>query len=332
MPLDTALVERLENELLYAILDVSQDIQANVDVGSEPNYIRFRRMLIRYEILCPANTPGILDRYCDLRWKACGFLKKHGVIMDYRSDGNEGWEGVIRIFKPDEPKLLDVVTQFQAEVNRRELRSSFNTNYAGALEHVMQLAETFHRAARALRNRQHQRPDFKIENEYDVQDLFHALLLTRFPEVRREEYGPSYAGASTRSDFYLKSDSIVVEMKMTRDGLNDKKLGEELIIDIAHYKQRGCKAVICFVYDPEHRLKNPAGFGADLSKTTDGMYGRSLFARDNSTLSQFDVERKKGSRAIKPRSRFQFGDVEPEPASKRKRPGAPERVPEVCGS
>lgn len=272
MPLDTALVERLEDELLYAILDVAQDIQINVDAASDPIYILFCPAPTRYEILCPSGLPSHLDRYSGLRWKACGFLKKHGVIKNYHSDGNAGWEGAIEIFEPDEPKLLDVVTQFKAEVNRRELRSRFNTNYADALQHVMQLAETFHRAALALSNRQHQRPDFKIENEYDVQDLFHALLLTRFLEVRREEYGPSYAGASTRSDFYLKSDSIVVEMKMTRDGLNDKKLGEELIIDIAHYKQRGCKAVICFVYDPKHRLKNPAVLEADLSKTTDGMH------------------------------------------------------------
>ena len=61
---------------------------------------------------------------------------------------------------------------------------------------------------------------------------------------------------------------------MTRDGLNDKKLGEELIVNIAHYKQRGCKAVICFVYDPEHLLKNPNAIEIDLSRPTDGMDAR----------------------------------------------------------
>jgi hypothetical protein len=82
MPLDTDLLQRLEDELLYAILDVGPDIQTNVDTGTNPIYVPFRRMLIRYEILCPANTPGIINRYCELRWKACGFLKKHGVIQD----------------------------------------------------------------------------------------------------------------------------------------------------------------------------------------------------------------------------------------------------------
>lgn len=271
MSLDTALLQRLEDELLYAVLDVGQDIQADVDVGADAIYIPFRRMLIRYEILCPANTPGIIDRYCELRWKACGFLKKHGVVLDYHSEGNDNWDGVIQIFRPDEPKLLELVTELEAEVNRRKLRASFNTSYVGTLQQVAQLAETFHRVALSLCNRQHNRPDFQIINEYDVQDLFGAMLFTRFKDVRREEYGPSYAGGSTRADFYIKDYAIVVEIKMTRDGLTDKKLGEELIIDIAHYKQRGCKAIICFVYDPEHRLKNPNAIEIDLSRPTDGV-------------------------------------------------------------
>jgi hypothetical protein len=54
---------------------------------------------------------------------------------------------------------------------------------------------------------------------------------------------------------------------MTRDNLGDRKVGEELIVDIAHYQQRtDCKALVCFVYDPEHRLKNPQGLENDLSK------------------------------------------------------------------
>jgi impB/mucB/samB family len=136
----TALLQRLENELLYAILDVGQDIQADVDVGTDPIYIPFRRMLIRYEILCPANTPGILDRYCGLRWKACGFLKKHGVIADYHSDGNDHWDGDIQIFNPSEPELLALVEALEAEVSRRQLQLSFNTSYTGALQQVQQAA------------------------------------------------------------------------------------------------------------------------------------------------------------------------------------------------
>ena len=64
---------------------------------------------------------------------------------------------------------------------------------------------------------------------------------------------------------------------MTRDSLNDRKVGEELIIDIAHYRQRSeCKALVCFVYDPEHRLKNPQVLENDLSKKDDRLDVRVL--------------------------------------------------------
>ncbi len=67
-------------------------------------------------------------------------------------------------------------------------------------------------------------------------------------------------------DFFLKNESVLFETKMTRDGLTDGKLGEELIIDINHYAQRSdCNALVCFVYDPNHRLKNPRGLENDLS-------------------------------------------------------------------
>ena len=73
----------------------------------------------------------------------------------------------------------------------------------------------------------------------------------------------------------LKQESVVVETKMTRNGLTDSKLGDELILDINRYKAHaGCKALFCFVYDPDHRLKNPAGLEADLSRKTDGLLVR----------------------------------------------------------
>lgn len=136
--------------------------------------------------------------------------------------------------------------------------------------HLVQLADSFHRAVLRLRTRHANRTPFLISDEYDVQDVFAALLETRFEDIRREEWGPSYAGGVTRADFFLKNESVIFETKMMREGLNDRKLGEELIIDIAHYMERpGCKALVCFVYDPEHRLKNPRGLENDLSKVHD---------------------------------------------------------------
>jgi len=139
-----------------------------------------------------------------------------------------------------------------------------------APKRLLQIAESFHRVALNLRARRTNRTALLIADEYDVQHVLGALLASLFQEVRPEEWAPSYAGSASRVDFLLRNKSIAVETKMTRDGLSDRKLGDELIIDIAHYKQiPGCKHLLCFVYDPDHRLRNPSVIEKDLSKPTD---------------------------------------------------------------
>lgn len=125
----------------------------------------------------------------------------------------------------------------------------------------------FHKVARQLRTRHDSRNTLEIEDEYDVQDLLHALLLLHFDDVRPEEWTPSYAGGSVRMDFLLKSENIVIEVKKTRKSMTTKSLGEELLIDREKYKVHpDCKKMYCFVYDPEGLLGNPNGIKKDLEK------------------------------------------------------------------
>ena len=105
-----------------------------------------------------------------------------------------------------------------------------------------------------------------IEDEYDVQDLLHALLHLYFDDIRAEEWTPSYAGKSARVDFLLKNEKTVIEVKKTRHGLADKEVGDQLIIDVDRYKEHpDCEKLICFVYDPEGRIGNPNGIMDDLN-------------------------------------------------------------------
>lgn len=143
-------------------------------------------------------------------------------------------------------------------------------DYRNVLE---QLFEKFHIVARQLLRRHDNRETIRINDEYDVQDLLESLFKLYFDDVRAEEWAPSYAGGSKRMDFLLKNEEIVVEVKMTRPGLEDKKIGEQLIIDIANYKKHpNCKNLYCFVYDPDGRIRNPRGLENDLSKETDGIH------------------------------------------------------------
>ena len=161
----------------------------------------------------------------------------------------------------------------------RSLKQSIQENYfetatsQADIESVLpQILNRFHNIARALRDRRENRPTIELNDEYDVQDLLHGLLLLYFDDIRKEERTPSYAGSSSTMDFLLKNEKTVVETKKTRAGLGTKEVGNQLIEDIAHYKaHQDCKILYCFVYDPEGRVGNPRGLENDLSGDKDGL-------------------------------------------------------------
>lgn len=139
-----------------------------------------------------------------------------------------------------------------------------SVDYDGLLNTIF---EKFHTVARQMRRRHDERETLIINDEYDVQDMLHALLKLHFDDVRPEEWTPSYAGGANRMDFLLKDEEIAIEIKMTRSGLKDKELGEQLIIDIAKYQNHpNCKCLYCFVYDPDDIIRNPRGIEKDLEK------------------------------------------------------------------
>ena len=110
--------------------------------------------------------------------------------------------------------------------------------------------------------------------EYDVQDLLHALLRPWVRDIRPEEFTPSYAGSSTRMDFLLPEHRLVMELKFVRDRAHASKIGDELTIDIDHYRRHpDCATLWCVVYDPGHMLPNAEGLKRDLDgprSTKDG--------------------------------------------------------------
>ncbi|MBI1743284.1 hypothetical protein HYR54_09515 [Candidatus Acetothermia bacterium] len=137
-------------------------------------------------------------------------------------------------------------------------------------ESLAVLFDRFHVVARQLRARHASRPTLNISDEYDVQDLLHALLRLYFDDVRTEEWTPSYAGSASRMDFILNEYGVVIEVKKTRYGMSAKDIGDQLLVDIMRYKTHlNAKQLFCFVYDPEGLLPNPTGIERDLSRISD---------------------------------------------------------------
>jgi hypothetical protein len=137
------------------------------------------------------------------------------------------------------------------------------------VERIVALCRRFQVFVDRLQHRQRSRPAFSVQDEYDVQDLLHAVLKLHFDDVRPEEWTPSYAGNSSRVDFYLKRERTIVEAKMTRKGLNQKEVANQLIIDKERYTAvDNVDNLVCFVYDPERHCANPAALETDLEQLT----------------------------------------------------------------
>ena len=156
---------------------------------------------------------------------------------------------------------------------------TFSAGPSTAADLVCGLARHFPRFAAELMKRHGSRPAFRVKDEYDVQDLFRALLWLHFGDVRREEWNPSYGGVQSRSDLLLKAERVVVETKMTRQGLGQREVVEELTIDKAHYRGHpNCGTLVCFVYDPERRLGNPGAIESDLVERSESLDVRVVVA------------------------------------------------------
>ncbi len=134
-----------------------------------------------------------------------------------------------------------------------------------ACDDVADLLNSFEAIYRRLQRRGRDRPPMDITDEYDVQYLLQALLATQFSDVRSEEAVGSIAGSNSRIDFFLKPQKIAIEVKATRANLADQELGEQLLQDLTRYKAHvGVKTLFCFVWDPEHHIRNATGLRNDL--------------------------------------------------------------------
>jgi hypothetical protein len=135
-----------------------------------------------------------------------------------------------------------------------------------AARRVEAMVRRFPLVVAELNRRRADRAGWTISDEYDIQDLCRALLVAWFDDVRPEEWTPSYAGGSSRMDFLLKAEQVVVETKFVTEATSAREVRDELAVDILRYQAHpDCQILVCFVYDPRMRITNPRGFEQDLS-------------------------------------------------------------------
>jgi len=171
-------------------------------------------------------------------------------------------------------KLKEYLIQAsEKETTKPQLQKLANPeDFIESQRQVEIILRRFHLAAKEVAERHNGRTPFKMNDEYDVQDLLEGLLKVQFDDVRREDHTPLFAGSSNRIDFVLAKERIGIEAKRTREGLTDGELGKQLINDIGHYKEHPkCKTLYFFVYDPEEFIKNPSSIENDLNGKYEGI-------------------------------------------------------------
>lgn len=158
------------------------------------------------------------------------------------------------------------------DIIQRESASQPPRSDSSPLELVKRLCHRFHSVARQLRLRGEYRATLNVEDEFDVQDLLHALLRLQFDDIATDEWTPSYTEGAPRTTFLLDDNRLAVLVKKPRTGLTAKDLTEQLRIDTEHYRAKSrCTTLLCFVYDPEGRIGNPRGLEAALTTVSNSM-------------------------------------------------------------
>ena len=219
------------------------------DVGKHNEIIaNFTRSLE----LDPGNHSALL-------WRGVAFMDK-GDLISARRDLQQA------------VKMGNVFAQghLQKLESKEALQPMFSTT-PQAVETITKLASRFFSVAKYLeekRRKENGKPKetIRIQNEYDVQDLFIALLHLEFNDIRPEEPISSFAGVRPRVDVYLGIEQIFIEFKKTRKSLGKIEIRDQLLVDKAHYTvANNCKTLIAIVYDEERLIDNIEGFIRDLS-------------------------------------------------------------------
>lgn len=189
----------------------------------------------------------------------------NGLFLRPERDREGGtWHAQAKYFTAADLHISRAERDRFEEVNDLNVPGSTSNH---ALVRLLRICQQFPRVVTTLSKRHGNRTKlFEPADEYDMQDLMTSLLRVDFEDIRPEDTVPRHAGRRPRIDFILAEASIALELKMTRGGLSDKEVGDELCEDIERYRSHPkCKTLVCAVYDPKERISNPRELETNLS-------------------------------------------------------------------
>lgn len=157
---------------------------------------------------------------------------------------------------------FDVQTQILLEDLERSLLKIKYINKSSE-EVIRDILNNFSNAVQKItKDRRKEHLEFKIEDEYDVQDILYVVLKSIFPSLRDEDPIPKIGAKSTKIDLILREEKILIEVKMIKGkDSNETHFIEQLKIDFESYHEcKWLKKLFCFVYDPFKKTKDISNF------------------------------------------------------------------------
>ncbi len=219
----------------------------------------------------PVAEPASLEDGALLLWASAAFPAMQWLARPLR----EVEADLVREAMLEPPRALDAARVALAWISLRIAGAHLidvTIGSAGAGETTARLVHLLRRfplMVRELQRRRAGREPMRVNDEYDVQYLLSGVLSLHFEEVLPEQWTPSYGGTQARIDFLLRAERTAVEAKMTRQGLGQREVVEQLVVDRDYYRTHPeCDRLVCLVYDPELRIAQPLSVERDLSVET----------------------------------------------------------------
>ena len=182
--------------------------------------------------------------------------------------GEESGSGLIRGTEPPDTKALHNTATDRVAPSSPQPAGQ-QSGLESAVGRLRRLSERFHLVTRQLRLRGEYRDTIHVEDQQDVQDLFHALLCLEFDDIAAEEWSPSQPHETRQLTFYVEQGQVGITLKKTRPGQGQTEIAKELgLVTQQHSSHPTCKLLFCFIYDPEGRIGNPRGLERELMKST----------------------------------------------------------------
>jgi hypothetical protein len=180
--------------------------------------------------------------------------------------------------------LLSYMDEINIFVNTPEFQESTMEEQGSIdkIDYLESIFDKFHLVATQLKRRRKGKTPFLINDESDVQDLLKALMTPVFEDIRDNEPTPSYAGQYSLIDFTIKEKKVAIETKFASDTHLDDKIGNELLEDIPRYKKnQSYNLLICFIYDPEFKLKKASSLKSDLESESSSEFDIKVIIEPN---------------------------------------------------